>query len=87
MCRSGWLAPKSLPGVSATCASAKIFRDKSKLLALSFDLSRKILAEAHVALTPGKDFGANHPERHIRIAYTNKIPRLAEAIERIRRVL
>jgi aspartate/methionine/tyrosine aminotransferase len=64
-----------------------IYADSSKLSTSSFDLSRKILAEAHVALTPGKDFGANHPERHIRIAYTNKIPRLAEAIERIRRIL
>ncbi len=64
-----------------------IYADSSKLSASSFDLSRKILNEAHVALTPGKDFGMNHPERHIRIAYTNNIPRLAEAIERIRKVL
>jgi aspartate/methionine/tyrosine aminotransferase len=64
-----------------------IYADSTKLGASSFDLSRKILAEAHVALTPGKDFGTNHPERHIRIAYTNKIPRLAEAIERIRKIV
>ena len=64
-----------------------IYADSTKLGASSFDLSRKILTEAHVALTPGKDFGANHPERHIRIAYTNKIPRLAEAIERIRKIV
>lgn len=64
-----------------------IYADSTKLGVSSFDLSRKILAQAHVALTPGKDFGTNHPERHIRIAYTNKIPRLAEAIERIRKIV
>lgn len=64
-----------------------IYADSTKFGVSSFDLSRKILAQAHVALTPGKDFGTNHPERHIRIAYTNKIPRLAEAIERIRKIV
>jgi len=64
-----------------------IYADSTKFGVSSFDLSRKILAQAHVALTPGKDFGTNYPERHIRIAYTNKIPRLAEAIERIRKIV
>ena len=50
-------------------------------------LSRRILHDAHVAITPGKDFGAHAPEKHIRIAYTQTIPRLAEAIERISRQL
>ena len=46
-------------------------------------LSRRILHDAHVAVTPGKDFGSSAPEKHIRIAYTQTIPRLAQAIERI----
>ena len=53
----------------------------------SFALSRHILHNAHVAVTPGKDFGSNAPEKHIRIAYTQTIPRLTEAIERISRHL
>lgn len=64
-----------------------IYADSSNIAADSFDLSRRILQEAHVALTPGKDFGENHPEKHIRIAYTNDVPRLEQAIERIRSVL
>lgn len=64
-----------------------IYADASRLAASSFDLSRRILREAHVALTPGKDFGANEPERHIRIAYTNDVPRLQEAVERMRGVI
>ena len=64
-----------------------IYADCSKIADDSFALSRRILQEAHVAITPGKDFGLNHPERYIRIAYTNPIARLQEAVERIARVL
>ena len=60
-----------------------IYTDSSRLSGDSFALARRILDEAHVALTPGKDFGVNEPEKHIRIAYTQPIARLAEAMERI----
>ena len=60
-----------------------IYADSSKLAPDSFDLARRILTEAGVAVTPGKDFGRNEPERHIRIAYTQPIPRLQEAVARI----
>lgn len=43
-----------------------------------------LLEQAGVAATPGLDFGSNQPERHIRFAYTTGIPRLAEAVERLR---
>ncbi len=64
-----------------------IYADSSHIATNSFTLSRKILQEAHVALTPGKDFGHAAPDRHIRIAYTQTVPRLAEAIERMRGVI
>jgi aspartate/methionine/tyrosine aminotransferase len=64
-----------------------IYADSSQIATDSFDLSRRILQEAHVALTPGKDFGHAAPERHIRIAYTQTVPRLAEAISRMRGVI
>ena len=63
-----------------------IYADCSKLASDSFELSRRILTEAHVAITPGKDFGANEPENHIRIAYTNNIDTLREAAGRIGRL-
>jgi aspartate/methionine/tyrosine aminotransferase len=62
-----------------------IYADCSALSDDSFAFARRVLNEAHVAMTPGKDFGHNHPERHIRIAYTQPIGRLGEALERIRR--
>jgi aspartate/methionine/tyrosine aminotransferase len=38
-------------------------------------------------MTPGRDFGVNHPERYMRIAYTQPIARLADAVDRVRRSL
>ena len=60
-----------------------VYADSSGVAPDSFELSRRILREAHVALTPGKDFGVNAPEKHIRIAYTNPVARLEEAMDRI----
>ena len=64
-----------------------IYADSSQLDTDSFEFARRILNEAHVALTPGKDFGVAAPERHIRIAYTQTVARLNEALERMRRVI
>jgi aspartate/methionine/tyrosine aminotransferase len=60
-----------------------IYADSSALADDSFALARRILTEAGVAVTPGKDFGHHEPERHIRIAYTQPVARLEEAIARI----
>jgi aspartate/methionine/tyrosine aminotransferase len=64
-----------------------IYADCSALASDSFTFARRILTEAHVAVTPGKDFGANQPGRHIRIAYTQPVARLEEAVARIRKLL
>jgi aspartate/methionine/tyrosine aminotransferase len=53
----------------------------------SFELARTLLERAGVGVTPGRDFGRNHPERFLRFAYTTDIDRLAEGVERIRRFL
>jgi aspartate/methionine/tyrosine aminotransferase len=60
-----------------------IYADSSALHPDSFAFAREILTKAGVAVTPGKDFGHHEPERHIRIAYTQTVPRLQEAIARI----
>jgi aspartate/methionine/tyrosine aminotransferase len=60
-----------------------IYADSSALAPDSFTLARRILTEAGVAVTPGKDFGHHEPERHIRIAYTQPVARLKEAVARI----
>ena len=64
-----------------------IYADCSRLTADSFTFARELLTRAHVAVTPGRDFGTHAPERHIRIAYTQPVARLEEAVARIRRFL
>jgi aspartate/methionine/tyrosine aminotransferase len=49
----------------------------------SFAFARDLLEQAGVAITPGIDFGANAPERHVRFSYTNSIERLREGVARI----
>ncbi|MGZ5662836.1 MAG: aminotransferase class I/II-fold pyridoxal phosphate-dependent enzyme, partial [Usitatibacter sp.] len=60
-----------------------IYADSSALAPDSFELARRILTQAGVAMTPGKDFGHHEPERHMRIAYTQPVARLEEAVARI----
>ena len=64
-----------------------VYADCSALTPDSFAFARRVLTEAHVALTPGKDFGHNHPQRHVRIAYTQPVARLEEAVARLSRFL
>jgi aspartate/methionine/tyrosine aminotransferase len=45
------------------------------------------LETEHVAFTPGLDFGHYRANQHVRLAYTQEIPRLEEAVARIRRGL
>jgi aspartate/methionine/tyrosine aminotransferase len=62
-----------------------IYADTSAIASDSFELTRRLVNEAGVAFTPGKDFGHHEPERHVRIAYTQPIARLEEAVARIGR--
>ncbi len=49
----------------------------------SFTFAGRLLEEAGVAVTPGKDFGVNAPERHVRFAYTTSLERLREGVRRL----
>ena len=49
----------------------------------SYCFARDLLEQAGVAITPGVDFGANAPERHVRFAYTSSVERLKEGVARI----
>jgi len=61
-----------------------VYADCSGLTDDSFAFAREVLVKAGVAITPGRDFGFAAPERHVRIAYTQPVARLEEAIERVR---
>lgn len=45
------------------------------------------LETEHVAFTPGLDFGFHRSNQHVRLAYTQEVPRLQEAVARIARGL
>jgi len=53
----------------------------------SAEFAMRLLEEAGVAITPGLDFGAHRPERHVRFAYTRSLEDLKEGVERIAQAL
>jgi aspartate/methionine/tyrosine aminotransferase len=60
-----------------------LYADSSSLTDDSFKFAYDLLENQGVAITPGKDFGAHKPERHVRFAYTNSIENMTEAVRRI----
>ncbi len=64
-----------------------LYADCSALAPDSEVLARRLLDEAGVAITPGLDFGANAPQRHVRFAYTVARDRLEEGMARLSRHL
>ncbi len=46
-----------------------------------------LLEDAGVAITPGKDFGANQAERYVRFAYTRSLNDLQEGVRRLGKFL
>jgi aspartate/methionine/tyrosine aminotransferase len=64
-----------------------IYCDVSEFTDDSFAFAGWLLEQTGVALTPGRDFGEAAPAQHVRIAYTQPIDRLREAVARIAAVL
>ncbi|MBN3754362.1 pyridoxal phosphate-dependent aminotransferase [Paraburkholderia sp. Tr-20389] len=46
---------------------------------------KRVLEEAHVALTPGDDFGEKDATEYVRLSYAASIPELSEALVRLER--
>lgn len=61
--------------------------DCSGLAADSGDLAFELLHSAHVAVTPGRDFGGPNNRHFMRFSYANALPQLEEAVRRLRAVL
>jgi aspartate/methionine/tyrosine aminotransferase len=64
-----------------------LYGDCSGITGDSFRFATELLEQAGVAVTPGLDFGAHRPERHIRFAYTTSLENLQEGVRRIREYL
>jgi aspartate/methionine/tyrosine aminotransferase len=61
--------------------------DVSRHADSSWALCERLIHEAQVALTPGRDFGPAHAERHLRLSFASSLERLEDALHRIGRVL
>jgi len=53
----------------------------------SWDFCHGLLHSAHVALTPGRDFGPAAAERYLRLSYASSMTHLTQALQRLERVL
>ena len=77
----GFRVPVMPEGAFYIYAGCESFSPDSARFAL------RVLEEAGVAITPGLDFGSNHPERHVRFAYTRSLDDLKEGVESMARML
>jgi aspartate/methionine/tyrosine aminotransferase len=64
-----------------------IYADCSKFTDDSYRFAWDLLEQAHVAVTPGIDFGTFHAERHVRFSYCASLEQLHEGVARIKAFL
>jgi aspartate/methionine/tyrosine aminotransferase len=64
-----------------------LYADCSRLTDDSFAFCEGLLEQAGVAITPGRDFGLNAPQRYLRFSYTTAIERMELAVQRLQRAL
>ena len=53
----------------------------------SWELSFALMERAHLAVTPGRDFGTHAPGQYLRFSTANAMEQLQEAVARLRRLL
>jgi aspartate/methionine/tyrosine aminotransferase len=53
----------------------------------SWEFCERMLRRAHVALTPGKDFGPGHAADYFRLSFAASLPELQETVHRLEREL
>ena len=60
-----------------------LYADVSRFSNDSFEFAKRMLAETHVAATPGVDFDASEGQHFIRFCYAGATAEMREAVERI----
>ena len=53
----------------------------------SWDLAYALMRQAHLAVTPGRDFGTYDPQRYVRFSTANSMAQLHEAVARLQTLL
>jgi aspartate/methionine/tyrosine aminotransferase len=64
-----------------------LYADCSRFTDDSFQFAKALLEQEGVAVTPGKDFGENQANTHIRFAYTVSIDKISAALIRLERFI
>ncbi len=60
-----------------------VFAETSSFSNDSYDFCKRMLREAHVATTPGVDFGSHETRRYVRFAYTRDLDSIEKALVRL----
>lgn len=81
------LASIGLPVSVSPDGAFYVYFDVSRTGLTSWDFCERALREAHVALTPGRDFGQHTAESHVRLSYAASTADLHEGIDRLRQFL
>ena len=53
----------------------------------SWNLAYALMRQAHLAVTPGRDFGTHDPQRYVRFSTANSMAQLQEAVARLQPLL
>ncbi len=77
------LARIGLPVSAPPDGAFFVYFDVSRTGLTSWQFCERALRDAHVALTPGKDFGHCGADTHVRLSYAASASSLKEAIERL----
>lgn len=64
-----------------------VWADCSRFSTSSWDFAMQMMHRAHVALTPGKDFGPAHASAYFRLSFATSMPQLQETVRRLKREL
>ncbi|SEI93777.1 aminotransferase class I/II-fold pyridoxal phosphate-dependent enzyme [Demequina mangrovi] len=81
------LARIGLPVACVPDGAFYAFADVSSTGLGAWELAGRALREAHVAITPGRDFGAAHGETHVRLSYAASRDAIAEGLDRLGRLV
>lgn len=64
-----------------------LYANCQELTESSSQFANQLLEEAGVAITPGRDFGSNRSEQHLRFAYTTDREKLEWGVERLQQFI
>jgi aspartate/methionine/tyrosine aminotransferase len=64
-----------------------VWADCRRFAAGSWDFAMRMMRDAHVALTPGKDFGPTHANAYFRLSFAASMAQLKETASRLAREL